>query len=74
LFGFRLPYIMAHHQAESTEADDRTYHWHLEFYPPHRTRDKLKYLAGVESGTGFFVNDTLPESMAAQLRGVPVPF
>ncbi|MCA2958740.1 MAG: galactose-1-phosphate uridylyltransferase [Silvanigrellales bacterium] len=74
LFGISLPYIMAHHQAESTEPGDRTYHWHLEFYPPHRTRDKLKFLAGVESGTGFFVNDTSPEGKAAELRAIAVPF
>jgi UDPglucose--hexose-1-phosphate uridylyltransferase len=74
LFGFSLPYIMAHHQSESVDPGDRTYHWHLEFYPPFRTRDKLKYLAGVESGTGFFINDTLPEQKAAELRDIPVPF
>lgn len=74
LFGISLPYIMAHHQSESTDPHDRTYHWHLEFYPPHRTRDKMKYLAGVESGTGFFVNDTSPEEKAAELRDIVVPF
>jgi len=74
LFGFPMPYIMAHHQSASTEPNDPTYHWHLEFYPPYRSRDKLKYLAGVESGTGFFVNDTLPEDKAAELRAIAVPF
>ena len=74
LFGFPMPYIMAHHQAESQAPEDRTYHWHLEFYPPYRSRDKLKFLAGVESGTGFFVNDTLPEQKAAELQAVAVPF
>lgn len=67
LFGFELPYIMAHHQGPHAENSDH-YHWHIEFYPPHRASNKIKYLAGVESGTGFFVNDTTPESTAQLLR------
>jgi UDPglucose--hexose-1-phosphate uridylyltransferase len=34
-----------------------------------RTATKLKYLAGSESGAGMFINDTLPEEKAAELRG-----
>ena len=33
-----------------------------------RTATKLKYLAGSESGAGFFINDTLAEEKAAELR------
>ena len=40
----------------------------MEFLPPHRTREKLKYLAGCEQGAGTFINDTLPEEKAAELR------
>jgi UDPglucose--hexose-1-phosphate uridylyltransferase len=47
------------------------FHFHIEFYPPHRTKDKLKYLAGVESGAGTFLNDSLAEEKAAELRRVP---
>jgi len=43
-------------------------HLHVEFYPPHRRPDRLKYLAGVELGAGTFVNDTAPEQTAADLR------
>jgi UDPglucose--hexose-1-phosphate uridylyltransferase len=43
-------------------------HLHVEFYPPLRTADKLKYLAGSEQGAGTFISDTLPESSAARLR------
>ena len=43
-------------------------HLHVEFYPPLRTADKLKYLAGSEQGAGTFISDTLPEESAAALR------
>jgi UDPglucose--hexose-1-phosphate uridylyltransferase len=43
-------------------------HLHVEFYPPLRTADKLKYLAGSEQGAGTFVADTLPEESALALR------
>ncbi len=43
-------------------------HLHVEFYPPLRTADKLKYLAGSEQGAGTFISDTLPEESAARLR------
>jgi len=42
---------------------------HIEFYPPMRTATKLKFLAGGESGAGMFINDTLAEEKAAELRG-----
>ena len=40
----------------------------IEFYPPYRTAEKLKYLAGVESGTGMFINDTIPEEKLKYLE------
>lgn len=70
LFGFSLPYMMVMHQKPT---DDQNYpgcHFHIEFYPPNRTAEKLKYLAGCESGAGTFVNDTLPEDKAAELRAI----
>jgi len=68
LFGFSLPYMMVMHQSPT---DGRKYpgcHWHIEFYPPYRTAEKLKYLAGCESGAGSFINDTLAEEKAEELR------
>ncbi|HEX2221403.1 MAG TPA: galactose-1-phosphate uridylyltransferase [Candidatus Limnocylindria bacterium] len=70
LFGFSLPYIMSIHQRPTDGPGRDAYHLHLEFYPPHRTESKLKYLAGSEAGAGAFINDTLPEETAARLRGV----
>ena len=47
------------------------FHFHIEFYPPHRSKEKLKYLASVETGAGTFLNDSLAEEKAAELRAVP---
>lgn len=71
LFGFSLPYIMLMHQAPAIPGYD--FNWfHVEFYPPYRTANKLKYLAGSEAGAGAFINDTLPEVTSATLRGIDV--
>ncbi|OLC27960.1 MAG: galactose-1-phosphate uridylyltransferase [Actinobacteria bacterium 13_1_20CM_2_65_11] len=67
-FGFSTPYVMAMHQAPTDGREWPQAHLHVEFYPPHRRDDRLKYLAGVELGAGTFVNDTRPEDTAAQLR------
>jgi UDPglucose--hexose-1-phosphate uridylyltransferase len=69
LFGFSLPYMMVMHQAPTDgEAYDGIAHFHIEFYPPNRTADKLKYLAGSETGAGAFIVDALPEETALTLR------
>jgi UDPglucose--hexose-1-phosphate uridylyltransferase len=47
-------------------------HAHFQVYPPYRTKDRLKFLAGTELGAGMFVNDSLPEEKAAELRAVEV--
>ena len=70
LFGFSLPYMMVMHQAPTDgENYDGLAHFHIEFYPPNRTGDKLKYQAGSETGAGAFVMDVLPEESAETLRG-----
>ena len=71
LFDRPFPYVMAVHQAPTVAApstSQRHGHLHVEFYPPLRTADKLKYLAGSEQGGGTFISDTLPEDSAAKLR------
>ena len=69
LFGFSLPYVMAMHQAPTDGEDhEGVAHFHIEFYPPNRTAEKLKYLAGSEVGAGAFIMDALPETAAAALR------
>jgi UDPglucose--hexose-1-phosphate uridylyltransferase len=68
VLNIEFPYIMVHHQVSHDEPDAPFYHWHLEFYPPYRAKGKLKYLAGVESGAGLFINDTIAEDKARELR------
>jgi UDPglucose--hexose-1-phosphate uridylyltransferase len=68
LFDISLPYMMVIHQRPSDGEDYDYYHFHIEFYPPLRTKTKLKYLAGSETGAGTFINDTLAEEKAAELR------
>ena len=48
--------------------------WHLafEFLPIHRSAQLLKIRASVETATGLFINDTLPETSAAGLRSLAV--
>jgi UDPglucose--hexose-1-phosphate uridylyltransferase len=67
-FGFSAPYVMAIHQSPTDGGPWPDAHLHFEFYPPHRRPDRLKQLAGVEIGAGTYVNDTKPETTAAELR------
>jgi UDPglucose--hexose-1-phosphate uridylyltransferase len=73
LFDISFPYIMAIHQRPSDGGSYDHYHFHIEFYPPMRTAEKLKYLAGSEAGAGMFINDTLPETTAERLRNLIEP-
>ena len=70
LYHMSFPYMMVLHQAPTRGRHDY-FHFHIEFYPPHRSKEKLKYLAGVETGGGTFLNDSLAEEKAAELRAVP---
>ncbi|MFL5641094.1 MAG: hypothetical protein ACJ771_01975, partial [Chloroflexota bacterium] len=70
LFGFELPYMMAVLEAPD-EAPD--HHLAVEFWPPHRSAVRMKVRASVETGTGLFINDTMPEESAAALRAIHVP-
>jgi UDPglucose--hexose-1-phosphate uridylyltransferase len=68
LFDFVFPYIMAIHQQPSDGTGEDYSHFHIEFYPPYRTENKLKYLAGSEAGAGTFINGTMAEDKAEELR------
>ena len=52
LWKMRMPYVMAIHQAPTDDEDHSHYPFHLEFHPPLRQPDTLKYLAGPEIGGG----------------------
>lgn len=62
-----LPYVAGWHQAPVTEGREHAY-LHLQVSSIQRSADKLKYLAGSETGVGAFITDVLPEDVAARLR------
>jgi UDPglucose--hexose-1-phosphate uridylyltransferase len=65
-----FPYVMALHQAPTDQGTHDGFHFHIEFHPPLRKPDLLKYLAGPEIGGGSFLSDTSPEQKAAELRAL----
>jgi UDPglucose--hexose-1-phosphate uridylyltransferase len=71
LWQMPFPYVMPLHQAPTDGGDYRGFHFHIEFHPPLRKPNLLKYLAGPEIGGGNFLSDTVPEEKAAELRNLP---
>jgi len=70
LWQLPMPYVMAIHQAPTDGGDYAAYPFHLEFHPPLRKPDTLKYLAGPEVGGGSMTNESDPDEKAAELRAV----
>jgi UDPglucose--hexose-1-phosphate uridylyltransferase len=69
LFGRPAPYIAAWHQAPLGDVTVReAFAAHLQVLSVRRAADKLKYLAGTESGMGVWINDIVPEQAAQRLR------
>ena len=66
-----FPYVMPLHQAPTDGGRHSGFHFHIEFHPPLRRPNLLKYLAGPEVGGGNFLSDTSPEEKAAELRAQP---
>ena len=62
---------MVLHQAPTDGGNYDAFHFHIEFHPPLRKPNLLKYLAGPEIGGGNFLSDTSPEEKAAELRALP---
>ncbi len=58
-----MPYMLVVHQLA-----DEPFHLHLEVLPVGRAPGKLKFAASSESGFGLWLNDSLPEAKAAELR------
>jgi len=73
LFGRSAPNVTLLHNAPCDD-DPADAHWcfHLAFHPPLRDPDKMKFLAGFESGSNNIVNPVQPEHAAAQLRAADV--
>jgi UDPglucose--hexose-1-phosphate uridylyltransferase len=69
LYNMSFPNItMLHNAPTDGNHKNGNFHFHTEFYPPMRSPDKLKYLAGFESGGGNIINPVKPEDAADRLR------
>jgi UDPglucose--hexose-1-phosphate uridylyltransferase len=67
VFGAKMPYIAAWHQAP-VRVDRDLAHLYLQVFSVRRAPGKLKYLAGSESAAGVWINDIAPERAAQLLR------
>jgi UDPglucose--hexose-1-phosphate uridylyltransferase len=70
LWQMPFPYVMPLHQAPTDGKDHSGFHFHIEFHPPLRKPNLLKYLAGPEIGGGNFLSDTSPEEKAEEIRNL----
>jgi len=68
LYSMSFPYMMVLHQRPTDGKPYPHYHFHVEFYPPYREKDKIKYFASVETGAGTTTFDYSPEGKAKELR------
>ncbi len=72
VFDRHFPYMMCLHQTpvnENKYADAENYYaFHIEFYPPLRAKDKVKWYAGSEMGAGAAANPLDVDECAAILR------
>jgi UDPglucose--hexose-1-phosphate uridylyltransferase len=67
LYDTPTPYIAAWHQAPVHAGRDQV-RLMLQVTSPRRAANKLKYLAGSETGMGAFIGDITPEATAARMR------
>lgn len=69
LFGYKFPYMMCMHNAPVNGEDTSDYyHFHIEFFPPMRSAEKIKFNASSETGAWAHCNPTAPEEKAVELR------
>lgn len=70
--GIEFAFVMAIHQKPTNKENYDFYHFHVDFYPPLRKADQQKFAAGVELGTGAWINSTLPERTAEMMRAIKI--
>ncbi len=70
LFDEEFPYMMAIFQSP-VNPSMKDFHFHVEFYPPKRDKNKIKWMASVETGTWTFINPSTPAESAKRLRNAP---
>ena len=69
LFGFKFPYMMCmYNEPVNGEDVSALFHFHIAFYPPMRSADKIKYNASSETGAWAHCNPTCPEETSKELR------
>lgn len=69
LFGYIFPYMMCMHNAPvNSGTEEENFHFHIEFYPPMRSAEKIKFNASSETGAWAHCNPTAPEEKAEELR------
>lgn len=72
LFNKLFPYMMCIHQTpvntEEYRDSDEYYHFHIEFYPPLREANKIKFYASSEMGAWAACNPMSVEQTAVALR------
>ncbi|HHW31040.1 MAG TPA: galactose-1-phosphate uridylyltransferase [Clostridiaceae bacterium] len=69
LFDYQFPYMMCIHQEPVNSGDLSKYcHFHIEFFPPMRSRNMQKFNASSETGAWAHANPTIPEEKAEELR------
>ena len=70
LFDMKFPYMMCMYSAPVNDGFNYSDIWnyHIEFFPPMRSKEKQKFNASSETGAWAPCNPTSPEEMAAQLR------
>ncbi|MDP7975442.1 MAG: hypothetical protein RAK24_04720 [TACK group archaeon] len=69
LFGVKMPYVMALHQAPLANAPS-SIHVHVDLYPALRAPDKLKHWSGAEVGFGIYTYDFDPDAKLEELKQV----
>lgn len=69
LFNTSFPYMMCMHNAPVNCGDfEKSWQFHIEFFPPMRAADKQQFFASSETGAGAWCNPTSPEQKARELR------
>lgn len=68
LFDYTFPYMMCMYQNPVNGYECEDYHFHIKFFPPMRSKDKIKFNASSETGAWAHCNPTAPEEKAIELR------
>ncbi|NPD88562.1 MAG: galactose-1-phosphate uridylyltransferase [Asgard group archaeon] len=68
LFEKEVSYSLSLHQGPINSEGSTAFHMYFKLHTPQRNKKSIKLLGAVETSTNTFINGTLPETAAAQLR------